>query len=222
MVALSRSSLIRWIAPAGAIIAWLGVALALLLAPTLLEDLVTASGLPSLVPAAAPPLGSVVRILLALAGGAIAAVVVWSALFLLFGPGGLLNGLLVGEEGEPVVRRADAHPDAPPRKPISANADLGVPMPTPPPAVRPIPADLDQPIAAFHPSAIPETPREPVRPVAPLTTQPLAAGEWIETIDLTPSIPKPTDETGTQEPTPTIESLLERLEKARPRRLQPL
>ena len=36
-----------------------------------------------------------------------------------------LNALIAGVEGSPSVRHADAHPDAPPRKPLLAHADLG-------------------------------------------------------------------------------------------------
>lgn len=221
MAAISRSSLTRWIAPLGALFALIAVAAALLaMSAEALGDLVVATELPIFLAAAAPPLGETARLLVAIGAGALAALVSWSALFLLFGPGGFLNTLVAGGEDAPLVRHADAHPDAPPRRPLSAHAELGapppMPEPAPPPAVRPIPVDLDQPIAAFHPAAIPEVPREPVRPVAPLVPQPLAAGEWIETVDLTPPPPASLGE----EQRPTIEAMLERLENARPRRLQ--
>ncbi|HVF95417.1 MAG TPA: hypothetical protein VM900_13975 [Sphingomonas sp.] len=222
MAAISRSSLTLLVAPVGALVAWLGVAAALLAIPQAgFDNLVYESGLGTLLDTAAAPLNPTARAVIAVNSGAIAALITWSALFLLFGPGGFLNKVLVGGEGVPAVRHADAHPDAPPRRPLSAHADLGAPMPTPdpgpPPIVRPIPVDLDQPIAAFHPAAIPEVPREPLRPVAPLVPQPLEAGEWIETIDLTPSMP---DEDATGQGRPSIEALLQRLENARPRRLQ--
>ncbi len=218
MAAISRSSLTLLIAPVGALLAWIGVATTLLLIPVVAFDqLVAASGLGSLLDTEAAPLNPTARAVIAVNAGAIAALFSWSALFLLFGAGGFLNKLIVGGEGVPVVRHADAHPDAPPRRPLSAHAELGapppIPDPGPPPAVRPIPADLDLPIAAFHPAAIPDVPREPVRPVTPLVPQPLAEGEWIETIDLTPSMPD-------GEGRPSIEAMLQRLENARPRRLQ--
>ncbi|HEX8420537.1 MAG TPA: hypothetical protein VF638_11065 [Sphingomonas sp.] len=224
MAAITRSRLMRWIAPIGALLAWAAVTSSLLLMDLFaFEELAVSTGLSTLVAAAEPPLGRLAVIAIAVGAGAVAGLVVWSALFLLFGPGGLFNRLAVGDDGRPVVRHADAHPDAPPRRPLSAHADLGaipVPDPGPPPAVRPIPADLDQPIAAFHPAAIPEVPREPVRPVAPLVPQPLAAGEWIETVDLTPSMPDAAAPNDGESVKPTIESLLQRLETARPRRLQ--
>jgi hypothetical protein len=215
----------RWIAPMGALLAWGAVTSSLLLMDAFVfEELVVSTGLSTLIVAAEPPLDRLTVIAIAVGAGALAGLVMWSALFLLFGPGGLFNKLAIGEDGRPVVRHADTHPDAPPRRPLSAHSDLGAPPPAadpgPPPAVRPIPSDLDQPIAAFHPAAIPEVPREPVRPVAPLVPQPLAAGEWIETVDLTPSMPNADRADDDDSIKPTIESLLQRLEGARPRRLQ--
>lgn len=215
----------RWIAPMGALLAWGAVTSSLLLMDAFVfEELVVSTGLSTLIVAAEPPLDRLTVTAIAVGAGALAGLVMWSALFLLFGPGGLFNKLAIGEDGRPVVRHADTHPDAPPRRPLSAHSDLGAPPPAadpgPPPAVRPIPSDLDQPIAAFHPAAIPEVPREPVRPVAPLVPQPLAAGEWIETVDLTPSMPNADRADDDDSIKPTIESLLQRLEGARPRRLQ--
>ena len=77
---------------------------------------------------------------------------------------------------------------------------------------RDIPADLDQPLAAFDPQAVPAEPRQPVRPVAPLRAPALAKGERIDTVEL-PHRPG--------EDTPSIESLLRRLEQGtrRPQRV---
>lgn len=200
------------VAPAGGAIAGLAVVAASLLIPEgMLEDLVWRSGIASLVSVAEPPLGTTARAVLALGGGIVAAAVVWSALFLLFGTGGLLAPKPVRGDGVPVLRRADAHPDAPARRPLSAS-DLGAPMPpqaaAPPPAVRPIPSDLDLPLAAFHPSAVPVVPREPVRPVAPLRAPvALAEGERITSVELPRA---PSDAGGA----PSIESLLRRLEQS--------
>ena len=130
-----------------------------------LEQLVDASGLARVLPLAQPPLGNTARLLLALIATAIAGAVAWSALFLLFGPGGVFDRATTSSKGRgdrPTVRRADAHPDAPPRHPLTA-AELGAP----PPAERDIPADLDQPLAAFDPTAIPEVPLPPERVIAP-------------------------------------------------------
>jgi hypothetical protein len=100
-------------------------------APQMLEKLVTAMGLPAIVPATAPPLGFTARALLAMA------LTVLGAIF----------GLLIGRSlrpsqpvparrrfnpgvsrevdlDAPKVRARDAHPDAPPRKPLTLSEDL--------------------------------------------------------------------------------------------------
>ncbi len=180
MIALGRQPLIRALplygAVAGGLLAAIGV---LVISSDTLETLVWTTGVAALVPAAAPPLGMVARVLLALGSGLLVGALLWSSLFLLFGPGGFLVRRAPREDGVPVVRRADAHPDAPPRKPMSA-ADLGTPMmelgigANGARDERTIPADLDLPLAAFDPKAILPVPMEPVRPVAPLA-QPMVA-----------------------------------------------
>ncbi|PZO73790.1 MAG: hypothetical protein DI640_08830 [Sphingomonas taxi] len=180
MIALTRQTLIRSLPVYGAVVGGLIAATAVLLASTeTLESAVWTTGVAALVPAAAPPLGTTARALLALGSGALVAALLWSSLFLLFGPGGVFAKASPREDGVPVIRRADAHPDAPPRKPMSA-ADLGTPMMevgvgaglgaglNPGRDERTIPADLDQPLAAFDPHAIRPVPMEPVRPVSPL------------------------------------------------------
>ncbi|WP_226341699.1 hypothetical protein [Sphingomonas sp. NIC1] len=210
----SRAAMMRWIAPVGGAVAALAVVLLFVALPaTVLEDWVWRSGLPSLIGAAEPPLGTTARTVLALAGGALAGAVTWSALFLLFGPGGLLAPRAASSDGVPVLRRADAHPDAPARRPLSA-ADLeddddtmfARPVtsapPPPPPVEQPIPADLDLPLAAFHPGALPPVPLTPVRPVPPLRVPAKPAAEE----PAAPAAP------------PTIESLIDRLERVTRRR----
>ena len=218
---LTLSRVPAWSAPAGAAVAGLAAAALFLLLPqTALEDWVWQSGLPGLIAVAEPPLGTTARAVLALGAGALAAAVTWSALFLLVGPDGVFSARPVAEAGVPVLRRADAHPDAPARKPLSA-ADLGAPMPPahegdaaaiiasppPPPVVQAIPADLDMPLAAFHPGALPAVPREPVRPVTSLRPVALSEGERIESVEL----PRPPAESSGA---PSIESLLRRLEQS--------
>lgn len=228
MPSFTSPNLIRWIAPVGGVVAGIVVVAICLLTPTMtLEDWVWRSGIAALVPAAQPPLGVTARAVLALSGGLLAAAVVWSGLFLLFGTGGFLSNRLAARSarnpGTPNVRRADAHPDAPVRKPLSVS-DLGMPMPpvTPaaasphpaappaapvvPPVVQALPADLDQPLSAFDPEALLPVPREPVRPVAPLRAPELRAGERIDSIEL-PTTPHANDGE------PSIESLLRRLEQ---------
>jgi len=209
---------------------WGGV-LALLLAAAFfvalpdwrLEQLVEASGLPRLLPLAQPPLGNTARLLLALVAGVLADAIAWSALYLLVGPGGMLYrdpAATPARPSRPSVRRADAHPDAPPRHPLTA-AELGAP---PPPVERGLPADLDQPLAAFDPAAIPDVPREPVRPVAPIVPPPTARLEPEPAPAPEPELepePEPAPLPRNEEPSPSIAALLERLERGarrRPRR----
>jgi hypothetical protein len=173
-----------------------------------LDSMVDGSGIAALVPAAAPPLGLTARALMALVLGAGGGLVVWSALYLLWGPGGLFDRPAASDA--PVVRRADAHPDAPPRKPLSA-ADLGTP-PAPVAPERPIPVDLDQPLARFDPAAILPAPREPVRVPAPLPIrrEPLGPRERIESFPIAPPVDG--------DAAPSIEALLARLEQGARRR----
>jgi hypothetical protein len=134
------------------------------------------------------------------------------------------------------VRRSDAHPDAPPRPPVLATRDLGLsfdeiapsaalpviieaePQPRGPriaratPPEQPLPADLDQPIAAFDPNALPLRPRE-----RPPLVQPLAraaepeAESALESPAPEPAAPdSPTDA--------SIPALLDRLEQGLSRR----
>jgi hypothetical protein len=192
------------------------VALAALLLPAaMLEGVVEASGLAAVLPVAAPPLGLTARALLAMGGGGAVALVVWAASYLLVGPGGPLAPRV--RTPGPVVRRADAHPDAPPRRPMGA-ADLPTPPPMPsPPVEKPVPADLDQPLAAFDPAAVPSVPREPVRALKPLAS-PLAPGERLETYILTPPPPPPTPPPPAASEPPSIDALLRRLEQGALRR----
>ena len=122
MAALSPNPLIRHL-PVGAAVAVAVIAAGVfaLMPADALEQTVWRSGIAALIPAAQPPLGSTARAVLALAFAAVGAAVTWSALFLLVGPGGLLapkrhRATDIPSE-PPSVRRADAHPDAPPHLP---------------------------------------------------------------------------------------------------------
>ncbi len=236
-------------------------AVVLLISTSVLEGLVWTTGIAALVPMAAPPLGMTARALLALGSGVLVGALLWSSLFLLFGPGGPLARRAPREDGVPVIRRADAHPDAPPRKPMSA-ADLGTPMMEVGVGGsvgsgdnggttrddRTIPADLDQPLAAFDPNAILPVPMDPVRPVSPLAqvtmvapvieVAPTAEPETFVTaplvepiehrVDTAPDetsdinaptpIARPTRAPAEPATPPTIEALLRRLEQGALRR----
>lgn len=224
MVAFPRQRLILPIAPVAAGLTW--IALALLFAavsPATLDGWANASGLPSLLGIARPPLGFTARLVLILLGGGGAALAVWLSLSLKIGQ----RAVLVRRQSErtphvPVLRRADAHPDAPARAPISAGRELGTPFleVSAPVAERTVPQDLDQPLAAFDPTAIPATPMAPVPSVAPLAKLPPRAEpvERLETFELTPMVrtERRTPATRTIVAPDTAESisaLLERLER---------
>lgn len=108
----------------------------------ILAGLIGATGLPSLVPAARPPLGDTARLLIAFAG-ALATFLTVSALLR------ALNKPAQGRARKPAevtsepprLRRADAHPDAPSRSPILAGRELGLPLDEVPIEER-VPADL--------------------------------------------------------------------------------
>lgn len=96
-----------------------------------LESLVLASGLPAIVAAAEPPLGATARATLILIGGGIVALLFWAAFYIAFGDRHITVRLprrARGEDDAPVLRRADAHPDAPARAPLVASRDLGTPF----------------------------------------------------------------------------------------------
>ncbi|OJV32946.1 MAG: hypothetical protein BGO24_07585 [Sphingomonas sp. 67-36] len=174
--------------------------------PALLDAAVARLRLAALVPGAAPPIGLTGRTLLAFAGGGLIVLA------------GLLPGiarLLFTRRrratrlgATPPLRRADAHPDAPARRPIAARSELGEPLladPTPGDEERALPADLDLPLADFDPDAFASAPPE-------------ARGERFETFPL----PGAAEVKG--QPADSIAALLERLERgaatrARGRRL---
>lgn len=185
MAQLARPDRIKTLPGRGAALGAAAVGMACVAGPgRWLETAVAASGVTALLPAAAPPLGATARAMLAVGGGALMAAIVWAALYLLCGEGGFLAGKTSATE-MPAVRRADAHPDAPPRWPLSAAelATTAAPLPMAGPMIQAIPADLDTPLAAFDPKAIPAMPRAPVRAVAPLTP-----GERLQTFALAPPL----------------------------------
>lgn len=190
------------LAPAIAmVLAALGALMFLLMPTAVLEDLVVDSGIASLVTAAQPPLGVTAHFAIAFIVALVVGGVSWFGLFLLIGTRSVVIGRDAREDGVPVLRRADAHPDAPPRRPVFANRDLGTPFlevtaDTPPPmsvadAVayvppvieeRDIPADLDTPLATYRGPLDPPLPApdplplgrvgEPVAEPAPIVAPP--------------------------------------------------
>ncbi|MFV0625074.1 hypothetical protein ACBY01_13840 [Sphingomonas sp. ac-8] len=220
------------------------VALIVLLLPTAwIEAGVRSSGLPGLLAAAEPPLGLTARIALLLLLGGLAAAVLWGLGRLAFGRLPVVVPLPRRRRAAtprevaaiPVLRRGDAHPDAPARAPVLAMRDLGTPFlevtaangTAAKPAVaiepveQPLPQDLDQPMAAFDPQAVPAPLAPPVRPLfrieeagddarpaTPLVPQ-IRAGFAVPPVEEAP----PLDEASNQD-------LLARLERGLARREQ--
>lgn len=253
---LRRQHLNAALAPAAAgALASLAALVIALIPAAVLESFALASGIAAVMPAAEPPLGWTARAVMMLAGGGGVGILAWSVLYLLLGPDDDVKAIADGE-AVPVLRRADAHPDAPSRRPVFANQDLGTPFlevsatrpgaPTetvPPapgdapltaPAViaeRQIPADLDEPLAAYDPAAI----RNPAPPAPPAAGRPqiFGPGERFETFELTPVVRPPARESVLQyvpqadpepglgiapETTASIHTLLDRLERGVARR----
>jgi len=194
MVASPRQRLILPLAPFGAGVAGAFTALLFLVLPSAaLDSLVVDSGVAALLNAAQPPLGFTARAVLALGGGGTAALLVWVALFVAVGTRSIIvNRAPTEGNSVPTLRRADAHPDAPPRQPLFANRDLGTPFlevhaeplaaePKPAPVpmgaanARPLPIDLDMPLATFDPVsfAAPDAPPAPAPDPVELTIEPL-------------------------------------------------
>jgi hypothetical protein len=125
----------------------------------LLTGLVQASGLPTILAAAEPPLGFKARAGAGL-GGALAAFGLVFALLRLLDRTGFERprpAVVADEEADlPKLRRRDVHPDAPVRRPISAARDLGEPAPPPEPATAP--AWLAEPAPAPAPAPEPSAP----------------------------------------------------------------
>jgi hypothetical protein len=96
-----------------------------------LDTLVSDSGIAAFIPAAEPPLGLTARLALMLVAGGGSGLFLWCGLQLLIGSRrirlfGKRDRMLTANI--PVLRRADAHPDAPARRPLFAKSDLGTPF----------------------------------------------------------------------------------------------
>lgn len=149
---------------------------ALLVPGAFFEDAVLASGIAAFVPAAEPPLGATARICLAVFAGGGAALLAWAGLSVLLH----FASSRIGRR--PAVRRADAHPDAPPREPLRAGRDLGFELAEETVALEPEPdfdlAMLDLPpepvIAMGAPAPAFESWPEPEAATVPLRTDPPA------------------------------------------------
>lgn len=159
--------------PVAALAALAAIFVAFALPANLLAGMIGASGLPSLLPAAEPPLGLTARFAIG-AAGALATFGLVILLLRLLDRSGLDTprpARAAGpEEDAPKRRRRDSHPDAPVRRPISAARDLGEPAPPGRPReaapfwmAEPEPAAEIEPAAAAleEPAADPELAIEP-------------------------------------------------------------
>ncbi len=238
MVAYPRQRLNLPLAGAAGAVSALIAALGFALAPlSVIEPLVMASGLPDLVGAAEPPLGATARALLCFGGSVGSGALVMLLVGWRFGNRAIAFGGVrpEGFESTPIVRRADAHPDAPPRPPVIATRELGAPMMSVGvDEERPLPKDLDTPLAEFDPRAFVEShPPEPlpsddipdftVAAPAPLPRPAvLAPGERLDTFALTPPSAAPEPAPRARQPVIdreiSVPALLERLEAGISRR----
>lgn len=247
-----RQHLILPIAPlAAGAVAMLTAGVFALLPTGTLEALVVDSGVAAILSAAEPPLGFTARAVLALLCGGGVGLIASFALFLALGTRSVVlqRAAAPGEEA-PVLRRADSHPDAPARRPLFANRDLGTPFldvrtqarhidaevlfdPEPETAPileeRPLPADLDQPLASYDPAAMPDAHADPLPPPARTGPAPasarvvapapaLAPGERLETFALTPMVRAASAPLASDDTSATIHALLDRLERSVPPR----
>lgn len=223
----------RAMVPAALLI--IGVVAATLVAAlpqALLDVLMWRLGLPYILSAATPPIGAFGRTMLALI--ALVPFVVIAALML------RQRGYRIGAQPllalanpdaalrAPTIRRADAHPDAAPRRPIRAEEDLGPPLPmvTAKPLFRDrsgeqdLPRDLDQPLAAFDPVSIPDVPRDPVRVVARLSPAAGTRDDLAPTATaVTDAVPSETQTEATPAPSTPLPSAPVPVEAAPPTRL---
>lgn len=203
-------------------LAALAVAFAAFTVPdALLGSAVEATGLPSLLAAAQPPLGTTARMLLAVAGALVAfaaafALLRWLDRFAARGPSPVRVAPAGGANERtdmPRVHRADSHPDAPPRRPISAARDLGEPAPPSRPAQARLATDAE-PWTAEPP--VPKTETPPAEPAA--VAEPVSA-----TARTMPSPPAPARTVVAPQPVPksaSLGDLMARLERGLAQREQ--
>ncbi|THD38017.1 MAG: hypothetical protein E7773_03335 [Sphingomonas sp.] len=224
-----RSPVAVPIAPAAGVVVAGLVAIAFLLMPIgVIEDMAVDSGVSAMLTAAAPPFGLTARAAVAFFAALAAGGVTWFGLFLILGARTVLLNRAKAENGVPVLRRADAHPDAPPRRPVFANSDLGTPFldvkaapiaeEAEEAAIEPayvveacdVPEDLDTPIAAYRTpddAPLPDPEPAPAPVLTPVSAPRFAPHERIETFGLA------SDEPSAPLPQATIHDLLARLER---------
>lgn len=200
----------------------------------LLSQLVGYTGLPNVLSAAEPPLGMKARIGVGAAGAIAVFALVFGLLRLLDRKGRDRSVEATEEEEMPRLRRRDFHPDAPARRPLSANRELGEPESAPQEmATTPLwlsPAEpgeaealeeldeLEEEEVAVAESGSPPIEEESIDSFEPL---PLTQPQFIETeAEQEPeSLPQPEAEAVHR--SASIAELMERLEQGLARRQTP-
>jgi hypothetical protein len=232
-LALFDRRIVVQIAPAAGVAVAALVALAFLVMPiVVLEDMAMDSGIAAFLTAAAPPFGFTARLAITFFAALAAGGMTWFGLFLIVGGRTAVLNRGKRDDGVPVLRRADAHPDAPPRRPVFANSDLGTPFldvkaePVPVPEARDLPADLDTPLSTYlSPFEAPLPAPDPMPLVLAPEPEPqparFAPHERIETFELTPMVRDAAAEPSAPLPPATIHDLLERLERGVKRAPEP-
>lgn len=199
----------------------------------ILSRAVVATGLPSLLSAAQPPLGLTARVALAV-GGAAAVFGLVFLLLRLLDRSGMSAPPAEEEDMAPRPRRRDFHPDAPVPRPISAARDLGEPAPPEAPrATTPLWLEEAVPVATpvfeVQPKVEPGPEPEPLYEPVPLPEpEPVAAApEPIEAFEPEPvaafrpepeTAPQPEPRPAAEEMPTSIAALMERLEQGLARR----
>lgn len=175
--------------PVAALAAVAALFVALALPADLLSGMVGASGLPSVLPAAAPPLGLTARITIGVAGALAAFALVFLLLRVLDRSGldRTRTRARAPQEEAPRPRRRDFHPDAPAPRPISAAREFGEPAPPVRPS-EPTPlwlAAADSEPAQFivEPTAEPAPEPEPEPAPAPAAASALSLSELMERLE---------------------------------------
>ncbi|MBV8685395.1 MAG: hypothetical protein JOZ90_01910 [Alphaproteobacteria bacterium] len=211
----------------------------------LFSGLVVRSGLPNILAAAQPPLGDTARLAVVAAAALFVFAFVWSLLRALGSAPAAAAAAAADAASEAEdesdaqpgllrLRRADAHPDAPARRPILAGRELGEPLdildlpPPEAPAAEPAPApivevaDRPSPVAPF---LVPQQPADE-EPVADSAPPAAPAGEdeaGPAPSDAAPApapVPLPAEAAEAPEPAADLSGLMERFESGLGRKRQ--
>ena len=124
----------------------------------LFARLILASHIPDFLAAAQPPLGMKARLAVVVAVAVLVYAAVWTVMRALDSIGGTPRAAATEPEAEqaPRLRRADAHPDAPSRRPIFAGRDLGEPFDDEPFELEPEAEVTSEPYGSAEPEFAPE------------------------------------------------------------------